>query len=251
MNRRYIVHLTALIFSVLFLTTTKGTAQEIADTFNVTVADKTPEHPYYGQGYPQGYVINGEQSPTIYLVRGQRYLWNSFEATLDLVFDFYTIPIGGGEGFYRRHVYEHIVPKGLWYVQATTETPDTLYYACVDQPWMGGTILVVDSLPTTSVVSARGSKGTDEVIAGVRVSPNPMRTHAEISYSLEERSVLIAEIVDLRGRIVYTRELGFRDAGTGVIDVDRGDLASGMYYYRLRAIHEGQESITSGMLQIL
>ncbi len=249
MNKRRTVQLAIFIIGSLLITTHRGEAQQYADTFYVTIADKTPEHPHYGEGYPQGYVVNGEQSPTVYMVRGKQYLWNTDEVPLGLVFDFYTLPIGGGLGFYREHVYEHIVSQGLWFVQPTNKTPDTLYYASSDQPWMGGTILIVDSIPTS--VEAERERWKTGGLAGVEVTPNPFSEGTRIRYQVAERSEVVLEVVDVTGRVVVEQSMGTQEQGAHSVGVEGSKLRTGVYYYRLRATHKGTESVSSGMLHVL
>jgi len=42
-------------------------------TFTVTTAQKTSAHPYSGQGFDVGYVVDGEQGKTLTLERGKTY----------------------------------------------------------------------------------------------------------------------------------------------------------------------------------
>ena len=42
-------------------------------TFTITVADKTSNHRYFGQGNSKGYFVNGKESPTLSLISGRTY----------------------------------------------------------------------------------------------------------------------------------------------------------------------------------
>lgn len=245
MNLRY----AAIAFFTCALMGAVQANGQYADTFHVTVADKTPEHPYYNQGYHQGYVVNGLQSPTITLVRDSLYLFNTDDVPNDLVFDFYTIPIGGGEGFYRHHVEKHEVSKGLWTIKADEDDPDTLYYACMEQAWMGGTILIVDSI-TSSVEESRVAASVD-ILSGSHVYPNPFAGTAEVRFVLDARAEVRVEVADVLGQVVQVHQEGSREAGNASIVLEATGLAPGVYFYRVEALQERKRSVATGTMQIV
>ena len=250
MNKRRNILFAMLLVAGSLILTGSSFAQQYADTFNVTVADKTPEHPHYGEGHHEGLVVNGEQSPTLYLVRGELYLLLTNDMPNHLSIDFYTRAIGGGSGFYDEIVKSYVVSQGRRELLATNETPDTLYYASPGEPWTGGTILIVDSLPTSSVEEV-GEHWALNGLAGVQVAPNPFSQHTRITYQLEERSEVCLEVVDVTGRVVAQQNVGIVESGEHWVEMHGSGLAAGMYYYRLRAINEGVESVSSGMMQVI
>ncbi len=249
MKKRRTVQLAIFIVGSLLITTHRGEAQQYADTFYVTVADKTPEHPYYGMGHYQGFVVNGEQSPTIYLVRGEVYLWLTDEVPIELTQYFYTIPIGGGSSFYDEFVKSFVVSQGRRELYATNKTPDTLYYASTREPWAGGMLLIVDSIPTS--VEAERESWITGGLAGVEVTPNPFSEGTRIRYQVAERSEVVLEVVDVTGRVVVEQSMGTQEQGAHSVGVEGSKLRTGVYYYRLRATHKGTESVSSGMLHVL
>lgn len=248
MNLRYAV-LFFFAVAVVAVTGAVHAQAQYAATFHVTVAEKTPEHPYYNLGYHQGYVVNGLQSPTITLVRDSLYLFNTDDVPNDLVFDFYTVPIGGGIGFYRHHVEKHEVSKALWTIKADEDDPDTLYYASTEQPWMGGTILIVDSI--TSSVEERRAPASVGVLAGAHIYPNPFAGTAEIRFALDARADVRVEIADVLGQVVLVRELKDMEGGPASVLLEAAGLAPGVYFYRIEAIQERKRSVATGTMQIL
>ena len=233
------------LIAVVFFITVHGQAQ-YADTFLVTIADKTAEHPHYNEGYSKGYLVNGLQSPTITLVRDSLYLFDTHEVPQSLIFDFYTIPIGGSAKNYRNHVKEHYVSTGLWVIQATDEDPDTLYYASFEQPWMGGMILIVDSIAS--------SVNEDEILstlAGAEAYPNPFAEETELRFRLDARSTVRVEVVNAVGQVVQRQDGRMMEAGDARLRLQGNALAAGMYFYRVEALSEGKRSVATGTLQLL
>lgn len=239
--------LPAVLLGLLF--SSSAARGQYADTFRVTVAEKTPEHPYYNVGYEKGYVVNGRQSPTIIMVRDSLYLFDTHEVSSQTVLWFFTMPIGGGEGIYSTVVKETYASQGLFVLQALNETPDTLYYASFDQPWMGGMILIVDSL-TTSVEDRNASRSSSS-LAGVGLSPNPFTEEAELRFVLDDRSHVRVEVLNTLGQVVETRDAGMVEPGEKRVRLDASALPSGLYLYRVEALSERKRSVATGTMQVV
>lgn len=110
-------------------------------TVVTTVKDKT--HPHYGEGVETGYVINGEQNPTLVLVRGKTY---TFNIDTGVTHDFYfaTKPKGWGMDTLTAGVKGNYTYKGIITFTPTAETPDVVYTACRNHKYMGGEIRIVN-----------------------------------------------------------------------------------------------------------
>jgi len=65
--------------------------------------------------------------------------------------------------------------------------------------------------------------------------PNPFNPITEISFFLPEASVVSVDIFNLMGQRVATLSDEYRGAGMHTISWDAGSLASGVYFYRLKA----------------
>mgnify|MGYP000854480816 FL=1 len=65
--------------------------------------------------------------------------------------------------------------------------------------------------------------------------PNPFNFSTQISYSVPGFSRVTIKVYDITGREVATLEDGERSAGTYMVSFNAGQLASGVYYYKLTA----------------
>lgn len=119
-------------------TVTLGSA---AQTFNVTVENKEPNHPNFGRGATLGFVVDGQPGKELALSRGVTY---TFAVRTGLQHDFYftTSPIGHGAGTVTEGVVGQFIYNGdAQFIPAAT-TPPVLYYACRNHKYMGGKIHV-------------------------------------------------------------------------------------------------------------
>jgi len=77
-------------------------------------------------------------------------------------------------------------------------------------------------------------------------NPNPFNSRTTITFELPVRSTVNLVIRDQFGRTVMTKQQAF-EKGTGQLQLDRGDLIAGVYYYTLEA---GDFTATKRMLII-
>ncbi len=75
--------------------------------------------------------------------------------------------------------------------------------------------------------------------------PNPFNTRTIIKYKLASAAEVSIDIYDILGRKIDTLASGLHSAGEHTVIWDAGDLASGVYFYRLKA---GEELRTNRML---
>lgn len=77
--------------------------------------------------------------------------------------------------------------------------------------------------------------GIDEEEAGatVKAYPNPAKDFTTIEYTLRENANVAISMTDLTGKIVYSNDLGKRDAGTSNVIVNTSELSNGVYMYTL------------------
>jgi hypothetical protein len=76
--------------------------------------------------------------------------------------------------------------------------------------------------------------GMDNYALGA-ASPNPFNPMTRISYSLADAGPVDLSIYDVNGRLVERLVSGVRDAGKHMIEWNASGLASGIYFYRLKA----------------
>lgn len=114
--------------------------------FTVTTAQKTDDHPHFGQGFSVGYVIDGDQGKEITLDRGETYTFQMDDVPTIHPFYITTSEVGQGEGDYSDGV-ENNGATGNETLTFTppSSAPDTLYYNCVNHAYMGGRIIITSS----------------------------------------------------------------------------------------------------------
>lgn len=109
----------------------------------ITLKEKVPSHPMYGQGHSLGFVMDGEAGKEIYLRRGESYV---FHVRTDPLHDVYlaTNPIGWGGGVLSAGVTGNFTFNGEITFKPNKETPDVIYYQCQNHKSMGWRIHVLD-----------------------------------------------------------------------------------------------------------
>jgi len=65
--------------------------------------------------------------------------------------------------------------------------------------------------------------------------PNPFNPSTVINYQIPVNSIVQLELFNIQGKLVETLFSGRQEAGDHKIEWNAGHLASGVYYYRLRA----------------
>lgn len=113
------------------------------NTFMVTAAAKTANHPFYGQGSNLGFSINGQPGKEVVLTRGGKYIFN-VDTGVQHDFYFTTVAAGWGAGTFTEGVEGQFTYKGEVTFEPKTATPSALYYACRNHKFMGGKIYVLD-----------------------------------------------------------------------------------------------------------
>ncbi|MEW6313063.1 MAG: hypothetical protein AB1513_03295 [Pseudomonadota bacterium] len=111
--------------------------------FKVTSDLKDASHPYYNQGSPEGFVVDGVQGKTLVVVRGKTY---TFGIDTGVMHDFYlsTKPKGWGGSVLTAGVDHNFTYKGTTTFRPSAETQNEVYYACRNHQYMGGKIMVVN-----------------------------------------------------------------------------------------------------------
>ena len=141
-----------------------GSDGPTGETFVVTVADKSSEHPNQGQGWPEGFVVDGEQGAELTLERGTTYTFQLQNVASIHSFYITTSEQGAGGGAYSQGVTGNFA-SGDATVTFTpgADTPDLLYYQCAtsSHTYMGWIINV-----TGSSSSSSGNSGGDDGSGG-------------------------------------------------------------------------------------
>ena len=222
--------------------------RSVVDTFTFSIVPKTEAHPYFGIGHDFGYAVNGVESPTLYLLRDSLYSIHYDTLEPRDIPQFYTKPIGGGRDFYPEVRISDDRKSQMYFIRMEPDMPDTLYYASGEEPWMGGTVIAVDSLPSSVQANDRGAPSSPRILSAIM--PNPVRDYGVISFSAPHVTSLQVHIVDVAGHVI--RDWSYRPStGSEVtIPIDREGLPSGVYFYRVLDPRAGGVLLTSGTLQI-
>ncbi len=237
----------AILVAFILLTGTSYGQRQVVDTFTVAVVEKTSAHPYFGIGHDMGYSINGIEGATIYLIRDSLYAFHYDTLRGDEIPQFFTEPIGGNQGRYFDLKDGDDRSSDFTFIRARPDAPDTLYYASSRYAWMGGTFVVVDSLPS-SVPTDRRWDYRSLVLS--QVFPNPVSTDATLSFNAERDLQCCIQIIDLHGRVVAVTALSTYPAGIIRIPIQRNGLPIGTYFYRVLDTSANDKLITTGTFQM-
>jgi hypothetical protein len=81
--------------------------------------------------------------------------------------------------------------------------------------------------------------------------PNPFNPLTKIDYELPSDSKVNLAIYDLLGREITSPVNGFQAAGYYTVQINAGNLASGIYFYRLTAVANGNNNIFIKKLSVV
>lgn len=114
-------------------------ADRVPREYTVTVEMKNPSDPFYGQGSDMAFAVDGMQGKELVLTRGITYI---FHVRTNVQHDFYftTSPVGRGAGTVTDGIKGQFTYIGDVSFTPTAATPDVMYYACRNHPFMGGKI---------------------------------------------------------------------------------------------------------------
>ena len=215
-----------LVLLVLLLALPTARAQE--NTFTVTVATKTSDHPYNGQGWPEGYVIDGDQGAELTLVRGETYTFQMSNVPVLHPFYISTSATGGDGG---ASAYDDGVTGNGASGNATLtfevpmDAPDLLWYQCMNHGQMGWRLTITN--PTSTEDEAQPL-----ALALDAAYPNPFDDATRLTVTLPEGRSVSVVVYDEAGRRVRVLHDGPLAAGATPLDFVAGDLASGVYTVR-------------------
>ena len=160
------------------------------------------------------------------------YMHNGIFPTLTEVVDFYNTRDVPGAGWAPPEVPETVNHDELGDLGLTEEEVDAIVAfleTCTDGYIMrgGGTIGSHDTPAIASQVPNRFSLEQNY--------PNPFNPTTSISYAISEASSATLMVFDIQGRLVTSLAQGWHEAGTYQVTFDGSQIASGVYFYQLRA----------------
>lgn len=224
MLHRYPIALLALLLAL-------PTVQAQDNTFTVTVATKTDDHPYNGQGWPEGYVIDGDQGAELTLVRGETYTFQMSNVAAIHPFFISTSDAGGdgGASAYNDGVTGNFATGNATLTfEVPMDAPDLLWYQCSNHGQMGWRLNI------TNATSTEDEAQPLELRLDAAY-PNPFVETTRLSVTLPEGRAVTVAVYDEAGRRVRVLHDGPLAAGTTPFDFRAGDLASGVYIVRATA----------------
>jgi len=194
--------------------------------FLVTVGPKKPSHPAYGKGHAMGFLVDGVSGKELVVERGKIY---TFEIATDQKHDVYlsTKAVGWGGAPFAEGVEGAYTYKGDMTLKADKKTPDQLFYACRNHPYMGGVIHVVD----------KGQKiGSKQQTAAAKAAGGAVSTRAEtVTLPKVKQKLMFAEMM-----------LGAQ--GTRRVLASENDEAKQLVAAAKKKLSEGREQSSAGAL---
>jgi len=194
--------------------------------FVVTVGPKKPSHPAYGKGHAMGFIVDGVSGKELVVERGKTY---TFEIATDQKHDVYlsTKAVGWGGAPFAAGVEGAYTYKGKMTLKANKETPDQLFYACRNHPYMGGVVHVVD----------KGQKiDIKQQTAAAKAAGGVVSTRAEtVTLSKVKQKLMFAEMM-----------LGAQ--GTKRVLASENDKAKQLVAAAKKKLDEGREQSSAGAL---
>ena len=110
-----------------------------------------------------------------------------------------------------------------------TCTGDTFFF--------DGTNTATNTVDCSNCSSDRktGNKETPKIYSLGRNYPNPFNPTTNISYVLPKSELVKLTVYDALGKVVSTLVNEFKEAGTYNVNFDASNLASGIYFYEIKA----------------
>jgi hypothetical protein len=133
----------------------------------VTVASKTDDHRYQGQGSGNGYVLDGIQSPVLTLTPGRTYKFNLSSSDMSShPFRFYL-----DEAKSVQYTTNVTTTSTSAQITITDDTPNILHYQCSSHGYMGNA-LIINSNVINTPYAAIIRNGLDVLSGNVDISSN-------------------------------------------------------------------------------
>ena len=217
-------------FLLLLLLPFAAQAQDA--TFTVTVETKTADHPYNGQGWPQGYVIDGDQGAELELVRGRTYVFQMSGVPTVHPFFISTSEAGGDGGtstFTDGVTGNGASGNGTLTFVVPDDAPDELWYQCQNHARMGYRLTIINATSTED--DAQPSALTLDA-----AFPNPFAEQTTLMLTLATPQDVAVEVFSTSGRRVATLHRGLLSSGRAhPFTLDATGLADGTYVVRATA----------------
>jgi len=156
--------------------------------FSVTVASKTADHVYNGQGSGNAYVIDGTQSPIIQLQIGRKYRFTLSSSDMSShPFRFYY-----DAAKTTQYTTDVLTASTYAEIEITESTPPVLHYQCSAHGYMGHA-LVIGTRNLTGFTTSNLTEGSNQYYTEARV-----QSLVDSSYvQLRQSAIVIADSNDV------------------------------------------------------
>lgn len=213
------------LFITILATLVLSLSAAAQTTFAVTVANKTAQHPAFGQGHSEGYVVNGAQGASLTLTRGQTYVFRMLNVPAIHPFYITTSSTGGGTAAWNVGVVGNFATGTAELTFTVPESaPDELWYQCGAHAMMGGRI---------TVVSATDVEGELPGVSFAVVSANPVRDAIRVRLSTAAATDARLAVFTVDGRRVAVLHDGpLTGSAEHAFGLDASGLAAGVYVVR-------------------
>jgi hypothetical protein len=121
-----------------------------------------------------------------------------------------------------------------------TEAYSTLFYLFDDEGWfsIGNSGSIAIRFRTTDASAVADKLSYESGIKLTQNYPNPFHAETRIQYQLDETSNVRLNVHDINGKLMFSDNLGLRNAGTAYIyDFERRNMAAGLYTYTISTQH--------------
>lgn len=232
---------------------------EEADTlFTISVQSKTSEHPFFEEGFSEGYVVDTTQGKELTLTQGQTYYFVMDEVPSFHPFYISTDLEGSGEGEYTEGVSS--TSEDHEFAAAGTDTliftpnenaPDTLYYNCTNHEKMGYRLVIQDETATAIDEVADGAQ-LPQTFSLYGNYPNPFNPTTVVHFDLPMAANVRIDIYSPLGELIKRVRGGQMSAGTDqTVRIDASGLSSGLYLYRVIATAGQEQYLGTGKMMLL
>ena len=170
-------------------------------------------------------------------------LWHNNQAGKGIrpyVYPLYDPPTWDGVPSNWKTTQGYPVPENLAYSNAALQSAGSDQFALGDLNWFPSQLA---QWLTTAVQSTRNPVPTEFDLS--QNYPNPFNPSTNVKINLTHSGVMNLTIYNLLGQAVRVVDVGFKQAGEYVYDVNLNNLASGVYLYTLQ---QGTNSITKKMM---
>ncbi len=118
------------------------------------------------------------------------------------------------------------------------QASDTVQVGIQASKWNGdqtnaGSVLYIDDLRFKS--KPLGLKDVSKKPFGSIAYPNPANDYLKINYSLEETENIELTVIDVTGRVVFSKDYGKQNSGTNTLSLNTTPFAKGIYVYSINA----------------